>query len=325
MAITDLHTPHNDSERNALLGIVLMIFTILLFAIQDGIIRAAVAQYDILPFAVMRYWVAFLLTLLLIGAHAKRQSMRKNHNPQLQRLTFIDIVKTAHPVLQITRGLLLALEVCIMIWSFKVLGLVETHAIFMSYPLLITLLSHFILSEKLKWRRLTAIGIGFFGVMVILNPGPHIIDGMFDQYAVLPLIGAFLFALYAILTRFAARFDTPMTSFFWMSIVGTCVMTLFAPWIWQTPPLMVVLWVVLSGVLASISHWLLIKCYALVETGVLQPFCYLHFVFSATIGIVVFGESLTHNIVVGSVIVVASGLFTLWRTHYVQKQQGVQP
>ena len=76
--------------------------------------------------------------------------------------------RTNAPKAQVFRGLLLALEILVAVKGFVVLGLVESHAVFAVYPLLIAALSGPVLGERVGWRRWVAIGIGFIGVLVIL-------------------------------------------------------------------------------------------------------------------------------------------------------------
>lgn len=66
-------------------------------------------------------------------------------------------------------------------------------------------------------------------------------------------------------------------------------------------------------VFAAIGHWCLIRAYEVAEASAVQPFAYLQLVFAATIGILVFGETLQVNVAIGAGLVVAAGLFTLWR------------
>jgi drug/metabolite transporter (DMT)-like permease len=108
-----------------------------------------------------------------------------------------------------------------MVLAFTLLGLVESHAVFTCYPLLIAALSGPILGERVGWRRWAAIGVGFIGVLVILQPGVRV----FEVEALIPLTSAFMFALYGLLTRYAARKDRTETSFFWTGTVGAVVMT----------------------------------------------------------------------------------------------------
>jgi drug/metabolite transporter (DMT)-like permease len=66
----------------------------------------------------------------------------------------------------------------------------------------------------------------------------------------------------------------------------------------------------MTGVL---GHWLLIKCYEMAEASAVQPFAYLHLLWSAILGISIFGETLRPAVIAGAALVIAAGLFTLWR------------
>jgi drug/metabolite transporter (DMT)-like permease len=70
---------------------------------------------------------------------------------------------------------------------------------------------------------------------------------------------------------------------------------------------------------AVLGHWLLIRAYAVAEASAIQPFAYLQLVFASAIGLFVFGEALRVNVAVGAAIVVAAGVFTLWRQRVREK------
>ncbi|PIE11103.1 MAG: EamA family transporter [Rhodobacterales bacterium] len=271
-----------------------MVATTLVFASQDGISRHLASTYNVLMVVMIRYWffAAFVIVL------AKRQvgSVRA-------------AAATKQPVLQAVRGVLLVAEVCVMVLGFVHLGLVESQAVFGCYPLLIAALSGPILGESVGWRRWVAIGIGAVGVMVILNPG----SGVFAPAAVLPLASAFMFALYGLLTRYAARKDSAATSFFWTGTTGAVAITLVGLWVWEPMTAHDWLWMALLCVTGAGGHFLLIKTYEVAEASAVQPFAFLQIVFGALIGITVFGEILRPNVALGAAIVVGAGLFTLMR------------
>jgi len=282
-------------QNNQRLGILLMTATTFVFAVQDGISRHLAENYNVIMIVMIRYWffAAFVISI------AKRQagSIRA-------------AAATTQPILQITRGTLLALEICVMVSAFVLLGLVESHAIFACYPLLIAALSGPVLGEQVGWRRWVAIGIGFVGVLVILQPG----FAVFAPAAVVPLVSAFMFALYGLLTRFAARKDTTATSFFWTGVSGAVVMTVIGIWYWEPMTPHDWLWMSALCVTGASGHWLLIKTYEVAEASAVQPFAYLQLVFASAIGIFLMGETLRPNVALGAAIVVGAGLFTLWRT-----------
>lgn len=276
------------------LGIWLMVATTLVFAVQDGFSRHLAGEYNVLMVVMIRYW--FFAAFVIWIASRKAGGLRA-------------AAATSQPWVQGFRGLLLATEICVMVGGFVLLGLVESHAIFAAYPLLVAMLSGPVLGERVGWRRWTAIGVGFIGVLVILQPGA----GVFTPAALIPLTAAFMFALYGLLTRYVARRDATATSFFWTGTVGAVAITIVGVWFWEPMTLGDWGWMAALCVSGASGHWLLIRCYEVAEASVVQPFAYLQLVFASLIGVTVFGEVLERHVVIGAGIVMAAGLFTLWR------------
>ena len=281
-------------KQNERLGIFLMVITTIVFASQDGLSKYLATEYNVYMVVMIRYWffAAFVMTI----------SSRKPGGVK-------QVAKTKTPLLQIFRSLILVAEMCVTILAFTLLGLAETHAIFASYPLLIAMLSGPILGEHVGWRRWLAICVGFFGILIILNPG----NGIFSPYALVPLAGAILFALYGLLTRYAGQYDNSSTSFFWTGTVGCIAMTAIGLNFWD--PVSHGDWSIMLILSTSgmLGHFLLIKCYEVAEASAVQPFAYLQLIWASLIGVIIFGEQITTNVLIGACIIVGAGLFTLWR------------
>ncbi len=282
-------------DQNIPLGIWLMVATTLVFALQDGISRHLASAYNVPMVVMIRYWffAAFVLVIAARKAGGLRQAAR-----------------TAQPLVQAFRGVLLAVEINVMVLAFVYLGLVESHAVFASYPLLIAALSGPILGEHVGWRRWLAIVVGFVGVLIILQPD----QGVFSPYAAIPLLAALMFALYGLLTRYVARQDSAATSFFWTGTVGAAVATVIGLWFWQEMSPADWAWMGALCVTGATGHYLLIRCYEVAEASAVQPFAYLQLPFAASIGLVIFGETIRPNVALGAALIVAAGLFTLWRS-----------
>lgn len=290
------------AQRNDIrLGIWLMVATSLVFALQDGFSRHLAETYNVFMVVMLRFWffAAFVIAI------AARQSG-----------SIAAAARTSQPLLQILRGVILVAEICVMVAAFVRLGLVESHAIFTCYPLLVAALSGPVLGETVGWRRWAAIGVGFLGVLVILEPGVTV----FSPAALIPLASATLFAIYGLLTRYAARRDSAATSFFWTGTVGALALTPFGLWHWE--PMTAGDWGFMALLMMSgaTGHWLLIKCYEVAEASAVQPFAYLQLVFAAAVGVTVFHEPLKANVILGAAIVVAAGLFTLWRERLARRR-----
>ena len=293
-------TTGSVTAQNTKAGIWLMIATSIVFAAQDGISRHLGTNYSVMMVVMVRFWV-FALFVIAVAANSAG-GLRAAAKSQM-------------PWVQLARGVILVAEICVMVLGFVKLGLIEAHAVFTCYPLLIAALSGPILGEKVGWRRWTAILVGFAGVLIILQPG----FAVFSPWALVPLLAALMFAVYGLLTRYVARKDPAPVSFFWTGVVGAIVMTPFglATWTWMTPGDWA--WMATLCCTAVLGHWLLIRAYAVAEASAIQPFAYLQLVFAASIGLFVFGEVLRINVAIGAVIVVAAGVFTLWRQRVREK------
>ena len=281
-------------SSNLRLGVTFMLAAAIVFAVQDGISRHLAGAYNVYMIVMIRYW--FFAAFVIALARRQDGGIRA-------------VARTDQPFAQLFRGLLLAVEICVMVAGFTLLGLVESHAVFACYPLIVAALSGPVLGEQVGWRRWVAIAVGFIGVLVILQPG----YGVFDLAALVPLAAAAMFALYALMTRYVGRQDGTSTSLFWTGTVGAVAMTCVGLWFWE--PMSSADWAWMSALCITgvLGHWLLIRCYEVAEASAVQPFAYAQLVFAAAVGILVFGEDLRLNVITGVVIIVGAGLFTLWR------------
>ena len=279
---------------NTKLGIALMTATTFVFAVQDGISKHLAGEYNVMMVVMIRYW--FFAAFVIAVATRQTGSVRA-------------AAATSQPWLQAFRGVLLVVEINVMIVAFVQLGLVEAHAVFACYPLLIAALSGPVLGEAVGWRRWVAIAAGFVGVLVILQPG----RGVFSPAAVIPLAAALMFALYGLLTRYVAKADSTATSFFWTGTAGAVAATLIGIWFWEPMTAPDWGWMAVLCLTGATGHWLLIRTYEVAEASAVQPFAYLQLVFASIIGITLFGEVLEPHVALGAGIVVAAGMFTLFR------------
>lgn len=282
------------TARDNRAGIWLMIAAVASFTVQDGISRHLAGEYNVMMVVMIRYWffAAFVIALAL----RKPQGLRA-------------AVATTRPGLHMARASLHIAEICVIIASFTLIGLINTHAVFAVCPLIVAALSGPILGERVGLARWLAIGAGFCGILVILRPG----SDLFNTAAILPLASAAMFAMYSVLTRLATRSEPSFVAFFWSGVLGCAMMTLIGAWFWQPMTGPDWLWTVANGAVAILSNWLLIRCYSRAEASAVQPFAYLQLVFVSLMGVTVFNEMLALPTVIGAVIVVGAGLATLVR------------
>jgi len=296
------NTPAPASNQ---LGILLMLGAAITFGLQDGLSRLLAEAYNVMSVITIRYWV---FALFVLAFSASRPGGIRT------------VAQTRRPVLQTVRSILLITQICTATYGFTVIGLVGWQVIFASYPLMIAALSVPFLGERVGWRRWLAILAGFAGVVVALDPGGEI----FGFTMLLPLFGAAQFALYGILTRMAGRGDSTETSFFWTGIVGAVAITLVAPLAWEPPAASDWGWMMLLCGAAIIGHFMLIKAFEIAEAGVLQPFAYFGIATSAAVGYFGFGDAVTPAMLASGGIIVAAGLFTLWRERVVARRRAAE-
>ncbi len=281
-------------QSNARHGIWLMIATTAVLAVLDAISRHLAGEYNVYMVVMIRYWFFALFAIALVS-----------RQPGGIRTA----LATRQPMLHAFRGVILVLEILTTIAAFVVLGLVETHAIFACSPLMIAALSGPVLGERVGWRRWAAIGVGLVGILIILRPGSTV----FSPYALVPLGAATMWAVYGLMTRYVAREDTSMTSFFWAGTVGAIAATAIGIWHWEPMRGSDWAWTIALCALASLAHYLLIRAYEVAEASVVQPFAYFQLVFVSILAFAVFNETVEWQVLLGAAIVVGAGIFTFLR------------
>ena len=287
---------HERASR--LTGIALMCGAVACFAFLDTTAKYLNLHMSTLEVVWARYTGAFLLPFIV-------------SNPW----TRPGLVTTARPLLQVGRSVLLLVSTMCNFMALRYLQLDEAISIAFSTPFFVAALSGPILGEWVRWRRWTAISVGFLGVLVVTRPGP----GSFQPAALLSLGGAMCYALYALSTRILARTDSNETTLFYSNIVGALALLPVVPFVWTTPsdPLVIAL-MVATGVIGSFGHYLLIAAHRLAPAAVLSPFIYTEIVLVIALGFLVFGDLPNRYTLTGAAIVVASGLYILHRERKVR-------
>ena len=285
--------PAHEQRRQRLIGIALMCGAVACFACLDAMAKYLVGHLDTLQVVAMRFVTAFLVALVV-------------SNP----ITRPGLLRTTRPGLQVVRGLMLVSTTIFNFFAFRFLQLDEALAILFSTPFLVAILAGPILGEWVGWRRWTAIGIGFIGVLVVIRPG---LGGM-QWAALLSVAAAILYAGYSIATRMVMRHDSAETTLFCANLVGAVIMLLALPLVWTAPPSPLDFALLLGvGAFGSLGHFLLILAHHRAPASVLSPFIYTQLVWASALGYLIFAHVPSGWTLAGAAIVVASGLYLLNR------------
>ena len=288
----------NQTNPNAK-GILWQIIGMLFFGSMDAVSKHLTSSLPVIEILWVRYLFFALFGFLLAVHYSGLRGLR-----------------TSIPFLQIARGLALVFEIVLFTYAFRYLPLADAHVMAASVPLIVLALAVPILKERVGHRRWFAVVLGFLGVLIILRPG----FGNWQPILFLPLLGAFGFAVYLVLTRMAAKFDTIGTSAFYTGLVGLSVLTIFLPLEWKTPTIEEWGWLLLASVLGLCCHISVIKALSMAEASVLQPFFYVVLVWATFLGFIIFDDIPDFITIIGACIIVGSGLYAWYRERVNQNQ-----
>ena len=280
------------AQRRRLAGIALMCGAVASFASLDACGKTlAGLGVDPLITTFMRYAVNVALITLVLNP------VRRPEVARSRRLG-----------LQVLRSLLLFGTTALNFLALRYLQLAETVSIQFAAPLAVALLAGPLLGERSSRDRLSAIAVGFLGVLVIVRPG------LGDVHpAVLFSLGNMVcYAFYVIITRKLAAYDSTATTMFFSGLAGLAVMAPAMPWLW-TSPASAQVWLLLVGIglLGTFGHWLLILAHARAPASVLAPFIYTQLIWSVSLGLLVCGDVPNGWTLAGAGVVIGSGLYLL--------------
>ena len=143
----------------------------------------------------------------------------------------VSILRTEHPKLQIARGAIAALSATTFIFAVSFVPLADAVAVSFVAPFIVTVLGALILREHVGLRRWIAVTIGFAATLIVIRPGL----GVLHPAIFLVIVAAALFALRQIISRWLAASDRTVTTVAYTSLVGSAILTLPLPFVWQWP------------------------------------------------------------------------------------------
>lgn len=216
------------------------------------------------------------------------------------------------------RGVLIASATLLFFASLETLPIADAIAIFFVEPLILTLLSALLLRERVGWRRICAVLVGFIGAIVIIQPG----FSKFGYAVILPLAAALLYAFYFVLTRKLAQSTDPdviqltaglsgMLTLSIALIVGYFAGIRVLDMVWPSP----LQWLMLVGlgVISTAGHLLFVHALKRAPAVVLAPFQYLEIISATLLGLIFFGDFPSPTTWLGIAIIVGAGLYVFQR------------
>ena len=275
------------------LGIIFAIFAYFSFSILDALQKTAVIHYSIFQLLFIKYTFVLLLSLM----EAKRA---KNNN----------FYRSNNLKLQIIRSLLSILESGFFVLSFKHLSLANAHSIGALAPIIIVVLSVFILNEKVSMKTWIAIFTGFIGVLIIIRPASDV----FSVNSFIPLLAAFFLGLYQIATKKTTEYDAPEVSLFYSSLVGIIITSIMAFNFWQPINFNSIFLFVPIGLFFSLGIYFQIIALKNARASIIQPFHYTLIFWAIIFGFFFYDDIPDLFTIVGAIIITTSGIFVINQT-----------
>ena len=299
------------SKNNNPKGIIFILLAMMVFSVQDGIMKHIYSFVSLYEVYLIRTIVSFLLILIFLKYKKKPI-----------------VFKSKYPFLTSCRVILFFFGFSSFYISLTVLPLGTATALFFVSPFLITIFAHFFLKEKIGPRRWSAVVVGFIGVYITLNPD----FSNFNYLSLLPILCAFCYSSSMIIIKKTSDKDNVYTQTFTFYI-GAIFFSLIFYFIigdgqyntvshpasqfifreWFLNFKSNILWMAATGVTATLAFLLLFTAYSIASPSVISPFEYSILLWSPLIGWLYFQEIPNLNTIIGILIIVSSGIYIFMR------------
>jgi len=300
-----------SAQNNNPKGIFFILIAMIVFSIQDGIMKHIYNFVSLYEIYLIRTIVSFVLILLFLIITKKPI-----------------VFKSQYPLLTFTRVILFFFGFSSFYVSLTVLPLGTATALFFVTPFLITIFAHFFLKEEIGLRRWSAVVVGFIGVYVTLNPD----FSNFNYLSLLPILCAFCYSLSMIIIKKTSDKDSVYTQTFTFYIGAIIISIIFYFIIgdgqynvldhpasqfifreWFVDFNSNILLMTATGVTATLAFLFLFTAYSIASPAVVSPFEYSILFWSPLVGWLYFDEIPSLNTVVGIFIIVCSGVYIFMR------------
>lgn len=291
-------------------GAAFLALGLLIFSLQDVAVKSLGGKYPVLEMVILRTLIALPSTLLFYRYEGKR-----------------GLPKTHRHTLEYVRGFFLFVSFTTYMMGLAALPLAEISAIRNSAPLMITLLSVFMLGEKVSTRQWVALVIGFVGVLLIVRPG----SASFNIGSIFALIATLFYALPAMVTRKLQNTDSSATMTYYSSVFYLAAAFVLSPIViaigeipnahpsivflfraWAVPTLLDLVIMCGLGLVWAGGMYFVARAYSTAQASAVTPFEYVSLLYSAMWGLLIWHESPTLLTIAGAALTVLSGLYILY-------------
>ena len=297
-----LNSTQSVLRADILWGAGLMVIFSLLAPVQDTLVKLATDHVSSGVIAFSRFFIQALILVPLVALRWGPSRLWPQRAPHLHAL----------------RGVLMATLTVMFTIALESMYVADAIAIFFVEPMIVTLLGGLILREQVGWRRYLACAVGFVGALLVIQPSFEELGWV----AFLPLGVALLFSIYLILTRQLAQHEEPVAMQAYTGVTGLvflgAILAVLDPMGSETfaltPPSPYALMLLGGmGLIATFNHLLLVQAFRRAPASVLAPIQYLEIVTGVLLGWMIWAYVPNALKWAGIAIIVASGLYIVWR------------
>ncbi len=221
------------------------------------------------------------------------------------------ILRTSRLGLQLCRGVLVIGSALLFVFALRYVALADAVAASFVAPFMLTIMGALVLGEKIGVYRWSAVAVGFIGALIIIRPGM----GVIHPAVMLVVAATVLYSARQILGRMLSATDRTATTIAYTAITGSALISIPLPFVWQSPESGTQLLLLFSmAALAGAGEIMVIKALEVTEAVVIAPIHYTLIIWGTLYGYLVFDQLPDGWTVLGTVIIVVAGLFTVWRS-----------
>jgi drug/metabolite transporter (DMT)-like permease len=273
-------------------GLAAALFAFALFSSHDALIKQLGAGYSVFQIIFFSMLFAFVpMSMLMLADKA------------------VDNFRPRHPFLVLSRAGLAIVAMSCGFYAFTTLPLAEVYALLFAMPLLITALSVPMLGETVRVQRWAAVIVGLIGVLIVLRPG--LVELSLGHGAA--LTAAFANALSTVLVRKLGHRERPAVLILYPMILSMMAMSLTLPVVYVPVGLLDLGMMAAIGFLSVVAQFLTITAYKAAPAAVVAPLQYSQILWATVFGVLFFAETPDTYVGIGSAIIIASGIFVVWR------------
>lgn len=221
------------------------------------------------------------------------------------------LASTPERRLLVLRGCCFLGATCFMAGALARLPLATATTLMFVGPFIVTAMSALILREAVGWRRWSAIGVGFLGMLVVVRPGAG--GDAVGWPALLVLGSTVCWSLGVIATRVVGARSEATTMLVWQTITGFALSAPFALLTWRTPDAREAGLLLLNGCLNLVGQWMVVRALQLAPVSAVAPLTYTVIVWATLLGWSMFGTLPDRWTLAGAAIIILSGLYVWWR------------